>query len=133
MGKIAQSTTLRTEDFDADQRKWLPRLFTPLNLFITTVTNAINGQIEFGANIPSQDVALDFTYTGMAQRFTWNGNVTPKILWVGQSYEADVAVALVPIWSYNATNSMISVDFINAHTGALTSGTRYKVFLRVVP
>jgi len=133
MGKITQSSTLRVEDFDSEQRKWLPRLFAPINLFITSVTNVINGRIEFGTNIPSQDALLSFTYGSSAQRFTWGSNLTPRVLWVGQSFEGNDNIALVPQWTYDASTGMISVNFLKADGSALTVGQSYKVFVRVAP
>ncbi len=133
MGLIPPLTTLRVEDFDPDQRSWLPRLFNPLNQFFTSVSNVINGSIQFGSNIPAQDQALTFTYSGSAQRFSLGISLAPKVVLVGQAFEAGVGIAILPIWQFNASNKVLSIDFKKADGTDLTMGTAYQVFLRVIP
>lgn len=134
MGKIPPLTTLKVEDFEADQRKWLPRLFTPLNAFLTAASNVINGRIEFGSNIPAQDVALKFTHNGSAQRFRWTTPaLSPKVLWVGQAWEGTEGIAVVPVWQYDASTQTVSVEFLKLPSSELTVGVEYQIFLRVVP
>lgn len=136
MSRIPPLTTLRVEDFDAEQRKWLPRLFLPLNQFFTAVSSAINGRIEFVTNVPAQDQTLDFTFDGSsAQKFAWRLDATlpPKILWVGQATEAGLAVAVFAQWAYDPSTATISVTFTKSNGSALTTGAEYKIFIRTVP
>jgi hypothetical protein len=133
MSRVGGTTALRVEDYPAEQRSWLPRLFTPLNLFITTVNNILNGRVQFGANIPSVDTVLTFNESGAAQRFRWSIALAPVILWVGQATEDGLPVLLQAIWSYDASNQMISVSFVKSNGAALTAGVQYRVVLRIVP
>jgi hypothetical protein len=133
MARIPPLTTLRVEDFPSEERKWLPRLFLPLNQFLTACSNTINGRVDFGANIPSQDANLSFTFDGSAQRFRWTGSQQPRILWVGQATEAGLPVALNSSWSYDSSTQVVSTAFYRLDGTALTSGTAYKVFVRAVP
>jgi hypothetical protein len=133
MAKPNQITTLRVEDFAADQRAWLPRLFTPLNQFLTSTYNVLNGRVEFGSNVPCLDLNLNFSYGGSAQSFTWNLNEAPLILWVGQATEDGAPIALQPSWVYNSSTKMVSVNFFKLDGTALSVGSLYKVFVRAVP
>lgn len=133
MPRIPPLNTLRVEDFDAEQRAWLPRLFLPLNAFLTAVSGALSGRIEFVSNIPAQDHQLSFQYNGRAQTVRWTLAMSPRILWVGQATEAGLAVTLFPEWSYDSSTQNVSVDFKKLNASALSIGTQYSVFIRVVP
>lgn len=133
MGRIIPLSTLRVEDFDSEQRSWLPRLFTPLNLFFTSVSGVLNGQIQFGSNIASQDQVFSFTYSGNPQLFTWNISMDPAVLWVGQAYESGTLILVSPLWQFNASSRIISVNFIKSDGSALTMGTNYQITVRAVP
>lgn len=136
MSRIPPLTALRVEDFDADQRKWLPRLFLPLNQFLTAVTGCINGRVEFSLNIPAQDQVLSFVFDGVSvQKFAWRLEATfpPRILWVGQATEAGLPVAVLPNWSYDPSTQTISISFVKLDGSALTSGASYSIFIRTVP
>jgi hypothetical protein len=108
-------------------------LFQPLNQFLLSTYNILNGRVEFGPNVPCQDQPLKFTYGNAAQSFTWNVAGTPLVLWVGQASEDGVAIALQPSWQYNSSTRMIAVDFFKLDGSALTTGSLYSVFVRVVP
>lgn len=133
MPKIPTLTTLRVEDFPSEQRQWLPRLFVPLNQFLTVVTNTLQGRVDFGANIPALDTALDFTYDGRDSSFTWNNVNAPRILMIGQSTEDGDVVPLTCAWVYNASNNLITATFYKLNGDTLSIGSRYKIFLRTVP
>lgn len=133
MPRIVPLSTLRVEDYPAEERKWLPRLLTPLNQFLTSASSALNGRIDFVSNIPAQDVQLEFTYDGSAQRFRWNLAMVPKILWVGQASEANVAINVSPSWVFDSSTSVVSVAFQKLPGGDLTVGQVYRIFVRAVP
>ncbi len=133
MPKPNQLTTLRVEDFDSAQRSWLPRLFQPLNQFLLSTYNILNGRVDFGANIPCQDQTLRFTYAGNSQAFTYSLNGSPAVLWIGQSTVNAVAVGLQPSWTYDASTRRISLDLFLLNGTALTVGSTYSVFVRVCP
>lgn len=133
MARLPQSSTIRTEDFPAEVRKWVPRLLTPLNLFITSAINLLNGNLTFVDNIPAQDLNFNFTYASASQRFTWNNSRAPKLAWVGMASENGTAFIALPFWSFDASTQMVSIDFKKANGAALTSGSLYKIFVRFVP
>jgi hypothetical protein len=133
MGKIPPLSTLRTEDYPSEQRAWLPRLFLPLNSFLTAASAAINGNIEFGSNIPAQDQVLSFTYNGLAQRFAWNGNADPVILWVGQATEGGITTSVLPIWSFDSSSRTVTVNFKRLNGENLSIGASYRIVIRAVP
>lgn len=134
MAKIPTLTTLRVEDFPSEPRTWLPRLFTPLNNFLTTVTNTLQGRVNFVSNIPAQDQTLTFTYNGQPQTFAWTLSLQPAVFFVGPSFEQGSAVTLAPTWSYDATRGVVSVNFYKLPSmETLTVGYSYKVFVRVIP
>lgn len=133
MSKIPPLTALRTEDYPAEERKWLPRLFLPLNGFLTAVTNCLNGRVEFGLNIPAITQNLSFIYDSMSQKILWPYTLSPQVLWVGQAYENGTAIAVVPVWSYDFSTRLVSVRFLKSGTDELTVGTSYKITIRIVP
>lgn len=133
MSKIPPLTTLRTEDYPAEERAWLPKLFGPLNQFLTAVTNTINGRVDFGANIPADTQQLNFIYDGMERRIPWKLQLQPLIVWLGQCYEGTEAIALAPVWTYDASTGIVSIDFEKPDGTGLTVGTQYRILVRIVP
>lgn len=133
MSRIFQVTTIRTEDFPSEQRQWMPRLLTPINLFITNVTQLLNGRVQFVDNIPARDVNLSFSYAGRPQRFRWDLPLQPNILWVGRAFENGALIPLCSTWNYDADSDNVIVDFFKLTGATLTQGAQYRIFVRVVP
>lgn len=133
MSKIPTLTTLRTEDFPSEQRQWLPRLFQPLNNFLTTVTNCLNGNVTFGPQIPSVTQQLSFVYDGMERRIPWGYILPPLVLWLGPCFEDNENIALKEVWNYNASTGIVSLDFVKMDGSELTVGNSYKILVRIVP
>lgn len=133
MSKVFQVTTLRTEDFPAEQRSWVPRLLTPLNLFITNVTQLLNGRVRFVDNIPAQDYTLDFVYNGQDQKFRWDNVLQPRILLIGAMVEGASAIPICSTWNYDASTASVTVQFLKIDGSSLTLGTRYRTFVRIIP
>lgn len=136
MSTINVTTTLRVEDYPAEQRKWLPRLFQPLNILFTQIAAAINGNVEFGPNIPAQDDALEFNYSGQFPSYSWKVNRTPKFHMLGTCLEDGVQVSLVLTLNFNASSKLIEVVSIfklsASGTQALSSGSLYKINIRTM-
>ena len=133
MSKIPPLTTLRTEDYPSEQREWLPRLFLPLNAFLTAVTNTLNGRVDFGLNIPAVTQQLSFVYDTVPQKILWPYPAPPAVLWLGQCYENGIAFAAKEIWSYDSSTRLISANFVKLDGSSLTTGLSYKILIRVVP
>jgi hypothetical protein len=134
MAQIPAISNLRTEDFPG-QEKWISRLFFPLNQFLETVTNAINGNITHGDNIPCQTQQLLFVYgaiTDFPKIFKWTLPVAPVEIRVCSATENGTAIAMAVAWSYSAGTVTISQLLKLTSTGVvpMTSGATYNVVLR---
>lgn len=137
MSRVNANSTLRVEDYPAAYRKdLLPRLFQALNLILTQVIAAINGGIEFGSNIPSQDDSLEFSYAGVAPTFKWNLNRSPKFVLHGQAFEDGQPVVLAYTWSFDSSRSLISLDSLlrlsEDGLSPLREGAKYEISLRTL-
>lgn len=134
--KLSATSNLRLEDYPSEQRPWLGRLFTPLNKFLSGVAGILNGNVEFGSNIPAQDHDLVFTYSGVNQKFLWDNVKIPRLLLVGQAYESNAPIAVSIAWIFNFDSRQIEITGISVvgatETRALVTGRTYKLFLRVV-
>ncbi len=139
MSLIPALTALRTEDFDPEQRKWIGKLLFPLNQFLTSATNAINGNITYGDNIPCQTQVLNFVYGGesdLPKSFLWRLTAGKPIeLRVAQALEDGVPCVIGIAWNY--ANSQVSVSSMvkltTSGASALTVGSTYIVTLRGQP
>lgn len=136
MSRVNANSSLRVEDYPAEERKWLPRLFQPLNLLLTQIVGAINGNIEFGSNIPSQDDNLEFNYSGSFPSYKWGLVRPPKFQLLGRCLEDGVQVSLVLTTAYDASSALVNVTSIFKVTAtgsqALQSGSLYKVSIRTM-
>lgn len=125
--------TLRVEDFPS-QKDWIERLFYPLNQFITSATQAINGQITFGDNIPGVTQNLRFTYStsSFPISFRWTFQLQPVEVRLCSAYENDVPVILVFSWSYASGQITIQSVFKITSAGVvgLTTGSVYNLTFR---
>jgi hypothetical protein len=136
MSRINATTTLRVEDYPSDQRKWLPRLFQPLNLLFTQLAGAINGNIEFGVNIPSQDNEVEFNYTGddSLPSIEWKLARPPRFHLLGTCLEDGVQVSLVLTTLFDASTSLVMVTsaykLTAAGAEALQTGSFYQLVIR---
>lgn len=137
MGRINANSTLRVEDYAAEYRKTLlPRLFQTLNLLFTQILSAVNGNIEFGPNIPAQDNVVEFNFAGVIPTFKWNLNRPPKMVLVGRALEDGFPVIVATAFSYDSSNGLISLTTLVklAPTGvsALRTGSNYKISIRTL-
>ncbi len=138
MSLIPALTTLRSEDFDPEQRKWIGKLLFPLNQFLLAATSSINGNITLGDNIPCQTQVLKFTYGGSGdfpKKFLWKQASRPVEIRVAQALEDDDGVAVVIAWTYSGTQVSISsmVKLTTSGASALTEGSEYTITLRGQP
>lgn len=139
MSLITQVTSIRTEDFDSEQRKWIGKLLAPINQFLLSATTAINGNITFGDNIPCQTVTMSFTYGGetdFPKVFKWNLPNKPVEVRVCAATEDGAGVAIVIAWSYTS-NSLVSISqfwkLSASGVSTLSVGSLYNITLRSQP
>lgn len=136
MSRVNANSTLRVEDYPANYRRdLLPRLFQSLNLLFSQVVGALNGNVEFGLNIPSQDNDLSFNSATLPS-FKWALSRTPKFFIAGQAFENGQPVALALTWSYDASKAVVSITsaqrITSSGASALVSGATYKVSVRTM-
>jgi hypothetical protein len=135
---IPSQTTIRVEDFPKDEQKWIGRLLFPLNQFLLAATNAINGNIAFGENIPSQDQTFNFVYGSTASFpmvYAWNLPNAPVEVRLASITENSSPIAAVISWSYS--NGLVSIGSIvkltTSGASSLTVGSTYNIVLRGNP
>lgn len=135
---IPSQTTIRVEDFPKEEQGWIGRLLFPLNQFLLSATSAINGNITFGDNIPSQTQTFNFVYGGTSNfpmAFAWNLADRPAEIRLASITENSSAVSAVISWSYS--NGLVSlgsvVKLTTSGASALTVGSTYNIVLRGNP
>lgn len=138
MSLIPALTTLRAEDFDPEQRKWIGKLLFPLNQFLLAATSSINGNITLGDNIPCQTQVLNFVYGGAGdfpKRFLWKQTDKPVEIRVAQALEDSSGVAVVIAWTFSGSQVSINsmVKLTSSGVSALSEGSTYIITLRGQP
>lgn len=135
---IPSLTTIRVEDFPQPEQKWIGRLLFPLNQFLLSATTAINGNITFGDNVPSQTQVFNFVYGSskdFPKVFAWTLANAPLEMRLASITENASAIAAVISWSYS--NGLVSlasvVKLTTTGTSALTVGSTYNIVLRGNP
>ncbi len=135
MSKVTSSNNLRQEDFSS-QSSWIGPLFTILNSFITSVTQILDGNIDFQTNIKSVSKEFDTSTLTFPLVFQWPfTQVQPVSLYVCKAIKGNSAVALIPAWTYNASTSEISVAYLGEISSvgislAASVGARYRFTIR---
>lgn len=137
MSTINSNSTLRVEDYPATYRKdLLPRLFQSLNLFITQVISTVNGNIEFGVNIPAQDNFLEFNFDGSYPNFKWALKKVPNFIVVGEVLEDGNPIGALVTWSYDSSTGLITISQIvkisTSGVSGLSVGSKYQMELRTL-
>lgn len=102
---------LLLEDFK-EAPSWLGKLFTPLNEFMSSVSNALSGRLTRKDNFLGYSEAFDFTTKAAAAdtfplRFKNKllGGAKPTSVWVGQIHKysgAKMVAAWSPEWVLNS-------------------------------
>lgn len=146
MAKIRATQKLIVEDFP-DQKDWIGKLIEPVNSFITRVLGEVNGNLEFGENVPGVEKEFDFSYvsdsTSFPQVFRWELGKKPGALVVVSALENTPAsnrnfipVIVAVSWNFNAQNEVelsSAVKITSAGVTTLVAGNRYKIKVRVGP
>lgn len=131
--KLNQNPNLRVEDFPSEQ-SWIGKLFTQLNPFITAVNQVFDSNIDFVSNIKA--VTKDYSITSF-QSFglQWPYKESPpnelKITKATKGSQFTPTI-LLPVWSYDATNAVITVSnlFEISGEGVSALSGRYSFTLR---
>jgi hypothetical protein len=135
--KIIPLPQLRVEDFPKEQRKWLPQLFGPLNQFLTSITSALQQQLDFRSNTLGQEQNLSFAWSSdsasLPIKFALKISAPPAALYVCQASENKVPVIVVLAWQYTGGSVQIT-DIAKVSSGvvsSLVSGASYTLRVRL--
>lgn len=89
MARIPTFTRFTLEDFQG-QKAWIPKLFTPLNLFFETVVSALSNSLTHAENMDAQIVSLSIQTKSTVTSGTGGG-------WGGSSGFADYVELFQPL------------------------------------
>jgi len=130
VSKVSPFSPLRLEDFP-NQRDWISTLFLPLNQVLEQVTQAQNGQITAGDNIPTFTKVISGSNLTLPQSFKM-GDFTPSQMVVAQAVKAGTPIAMVGAWSVSGDTITVSQLFEVSASGntAIASGTKYSIVLK---
>lgn len=130
MSKVSPFSPFRLEDFP-NQRDWISTLFLPLNQVLEQVTQALNGQITAGDNIPTFTKVISGSNLTLPQSFKM-GDFTPSQMVVAQAVKAGTPIAMVGAWSVSGDTITVSQLFEVSASGntAIASGTKYSIVLK---
>ncbi len=131
MAKVSPFSSFRLEDFPG-QRDWISTLFLPLNTILTQVTQALNGQITFGQNIPTFTKTITGTNVILPQTFQVQTGFVAQAMSVAQAVKAGSAVAMVGAWSQSGDTITVSKLLEVSESGVLPidSEAKYTIVMR---
>jgi hypothetical protein len=131
LSKVSPFSSFRLEDFPT-QKEWISTLFLPLNSVLSQLTQALNGQVELGDNIPSFTKVLSGSNLSLPLSFQVDGGFTPSQMIVAQAFKAGAPIAMVGAWSQSGDTLTVSKLFEVTEDGnvPLASGTKYSISLR---
>ena len=130
MSKVSPFSPFRLEDFQT-QREWIDTLFLPLNTVLSEVTQALNGRIVLGDNIPSITKVLAGSNLSVPQSFQVTGTFIASQLVVAQASKDGVPIAMVGAWSQSGDTLTVNKLYEVDSTGnlPLVAGTKYSIKL----
>lgn len=138
MAQIPPVKTLRVEEFPDDQKAWIGKLVTPLNLFMTLTANALTS-LTFGANIQGQEYLLDFTYNDpndLPKSFKNVLPVRPRAVQLVSATENGLPVIVAHSWQLTSDQQVEISDFVkltSSGVSAPVAGARYQLRFRSQP
>jgi len=139
MAQIPPVKTLRVEEFPDEQKAWIGKLITPLNLFMTITANSLSSALTFGSNIQGQEYLLDFTYnvpSDLPKSFRNDLPVRPRALTLVSATENGLPVILAHSWQLTSDQQVQISDLVkltSSGVSALVAGARYQARFRSMP
>ena len=118
--KILSNRRIILEDFPEEQRKWLPKLLSPLNQFLESTYAALNKNLTLEDNIRGKKFVFDIGAGTTTIEAKWDAPERPSLVLLGQvTTEAGDATALVIgiIWTYAAGSVSITLTGLDAGLG----------------
>lgn len=127
MAKIPPLRRIVAEDFPSDVQKWAGKLLQPLNLFLESVTTALNNNLRFGENFDGVVKSLDVS--SFPASFKWTRTAKPIGLWIVQCKEtsgvhANFTTALFADWQYTQDGQ---IQILNIPGIVPTAANKYTV------
>ena len=128
MARLPPIKSLQIEDFQ-DQKSWIGKLLIPLNQFMTTIYNTLNGSLEFGSNIRGQIHTINFIEgtTELPLRFRSTFGRPQGVLIVNLVDVSDAPATITDApyadWSFSGD------QFVIRNILGLQSGKKYRITL----
>jgi hypothetical protein len=131
MSKVSPFSSFRMEDFPS-QRDWIDKLFLPLNIILAQMSQALNGQITFGDNIPSFIKVLSGQNLTVPQNFKLDVKFTPTQMIVGHAIKDGTPICMVGAWSLSGDTLTVSKLFEITEDGniPLDPDSKYTITLK---
>lgn len=131
MGKISPFSAFRLEDFPSEQ-EWISTLFLPLNFTLGQVVQTLNGQTDFGDNIPSFTKLISGNNLRLPLSFQLTQKFTPTQMTVAQALREGIPITMNGAWSISGDTITVNELFQISASGnsALETGAKYMITLR---
>lgn len=128
--KVAPFSSFRLEDFPT-QRDWIETLFLQLNNVLGQVTQALNGQITAGDNIPSFTKTLAGNNLSLPQSFKLEAKFVPTQMVVAQATKTGTPIAMIGAWSITGDTITVNKLYEISETGntPISVGPKYSIVL----
>ncbi len=111
--RLFNQVVFRTEDYPSEQ-KWIPKFFTQLQPFLTSVATIINGNIDFATNIRSVTQNYNLNIVSFQPfSFQWGyKDVVPNQVQVIQASKGtgQTPCVLLCAWSYSFSTGAITIN-----------------------
>lgn len=130
MSALPPIQRLITEDFQPEQRKWLPKLFQPINQFFESVYGALNKGLTIADNISGEIKTIEVNGT-YPLKLSWGQKSKPVAVIVGNAYRSDgtsvtLSSAVYCQWQFNQS-SQLQIDGVVGISP--TDSEKYKVLI----
>lgn len=131
MSKVDPFSAFRTDDFPG-QHEWIGKLFLQLNQFCTQVSQALNGQVTAGDNIPTVTRVISGANLTLPQRFQAPANFQAAQMVISQATKAAAPIAMVGAWFQSGDTITVTKLLEVSESGItpLDSANKYTITLR---
>lgn len=121
MARLPAIKTLQIEDFPS-QKSWIGKMLVPLNQFMGSVYNSLNGSLELGVNIRAQVQTIEFIEGTTDLPFRFQSTIgRPRMVLIGEAADvSDTPSALTAapfaVWSFS-NGQVVLDDLIGLNSG----------------
>jgi hypothetical protein len=124
VSKILGGKKIILEDFEPEQRKWLPKLISPLNQFMESVYSALQKGLTISENLRAEVYKRTLPAGSSTQSLAWNLNQQPTAVLLGQITDTagNIPVSQVGImWTFRDNSITITYDGLDSNTSYRTT------------